>query len=138
MAPVNKITSASGFIYEKNNFVALTDTTGVPVEFHNLMQFVKTCKLSHAMLTAPSLRCEVIEAFWQSARYDADSKILSFSLNSIVHTVTCQDISDALKLPINNTESAPTTANIVDMLDSINYVGETSNLGKIVRSGMRR
>ena len=84
MAPVNKLVSSGGYIYEQNNFVAFTDTTQVPIEFNHLMDFIKSCKLSHAMLASPVLHCEVIEAFWTSTRYDDSSKTLSFPLNLLI------------------------------------------------------
>ena len=133
MAPVTKPVSKDVFIYEKNNFVAFTDTTQVPVEFHHLMNFIKNCKLSHAMLASPALYCEVIEAYWTSARYDAGSKTLTYTYNYVDFSITGKDIRVALKLPEDTTDKEPTHSDIVDMLESINYVGETSNLGKIYR-----
>ena len=84
MAPVVKITSATGFIYEQNNHVAYVDKEGKKTEaFHTIMDFIKECKFSYAMLHAPTIYCEIVEQMWTSARYDSASKTLSIVINDV-------------------------------------------------------
>ena len=71
------------------------------------MDFIKSYKLSHAMLASPVLHCEVIEVFWTSAEYNAGSITLSFSLNSVNYSITGEDIRVALRLPENITDKEP-------------------------------
>ncbi|KAK1388363.1 hypothetical protein POM88_016541 [Heracleum sosnowskyi] len=59
--PTNKTLSLTGFTYEKNNFTALVDFKNHPKAYHKMMKFIKGCKLSHAMLAAPTIFCEVVE-----------------------------------------------------------------------------
>ncbi|KAK1368061.1 hypothetical protein POM88_034153 [Heracleum sosnowskyi] len=55
MAPTNKTMSLTGFTYEKNIFTALVDFENHPESYHKMMKFIKGCKLSYAMLAAPTI-----------------------------------------------------------------------------------
>ncbi|KAL8156757.1 hypothetical protein AgCh_001747 [Apium graveolens] len=55
---VVKIMSQSDFVYEKNNFVALVEKNEAHSDYHKMMDFIKKCKLSYAMLEAPTIYCE--------------------------------------------------------------------------------
>ena len=88
MAPVVKITSNIGFIYEQNNHVAYVDKDGKNAEaFHTMMDFIKECKFSYAMLHAPTIFCEIVEQMWTSARYDPTSKTLSVTINDVGYNI---------------------------------------------------
>ncbi|KAL8109715.1 hypothetical protein AgCh_025713 [Apium graveolens] len=55
MAPVVKIMSQSGFVYEKNNFVALVNKDiAIFEDYHKMMDFIRSCKLIYAMLESLS------------------------------------------------------------------------------------
>ena len=41
MAPVVKMMSQSGFVYKKNNFVALVEKDGAHEDYHKMMDFIK-------------------------------------------------------------------------------------------------
>ena len=75
MAPVVTIMSQTGFIYEKNNFTALVNK-GIQhsSDYHKMMDFVKKCKLSYAMLESPTIFCEVVEEMWTTATYNSTDK----------------------------------------------------------------
>ena len=81
MAPVVKIMSQSGFIYEKNNFVALVNKE-IPAskDYHKIMDFVKGCKLNNAMLESPTIYCEVMEEMWTTDVYQATDKIITLTI----------------------------------------------------------
>ena len=72
--------SQTGFIYEKNNFAALTEKNGTHQDFHPMMDFIKECKLSYAMLETPIIYCEVVEEIWTSAEFNSTDLTLLFSL----------------------------------------------------------
>ena len=108
MAPVVKITSNTGFIYEQNNHVAYVDKEAKKTDaFHTMMDFIKECKCSYAMLHAPTIFCEVVEEIWTSARYNPDSKILSVSINNVNYDITGEIVRAALNLPRNSTDREP-------------------------------
>ena len=138
MAPIVKIQSSTGFIYEKNNFVAYVDVSVAPTEFHKMMEFIKSCKLSYAMLEAPIIYCEVVEELWTTAIYDGKDETITFSLKGNEYVVNSDVLDACFKIPENNCDRSPEYAEIVSMLNSINYSKETDNLGKIVRKGMRK
>ena len=52
--------------------------------------------------------------------------------------VTGEEVRLALHMPANNCTSDPTTGDIIDMLESIGYNGDMTNLGKIGRKCMRK
>ncbi|KAL8154569.1 hypothetical protein AgCh_000079 [Apium graveolens] len=84
MAPVVKIMSQSGFVYEKNNFVALVDKKIAAFEdYHKMMDFICNCKLSYAMLESPVIYYEVVEQIWTTAVYNSKDKTIAFSLKDI-------------------------------------------------------
>ncbi|MGI4673406.1 hypothetical protein ACR2XN_28485 [Klebsiella pneumoniae] len=138
MAPIVKIQSITGFIYEKNNFVAYVDTEQAPSDFHKMMEFIKHCKLSYAMLEAPTIYCEVVEEMWTSASFDSKNETLSFSIKNTEYIVNSDVMLACFKIPENNCDISPTYAELVAMLNAIKYAKETDNLGKIVRKGMRK
>ena len=86
MAPVVKIMSQSGFIYEKNNFIALVEKNEAHSDYHKMMDFIKNCKLSYAMLEAPTIYCEVVEEIWTTAEFNSIDMTISFTLKGLVIT----------------------------------------------------
>ncbi|KAL8157573.1 hypothetical protein AgCh_002327 [Apium graveolens] len=82
MAPVVKIMSQSGFVYEKNNFVALVEKNEAHTDYHKMMDFIKNCKLSYAMLEAPTIYCEFegsdFTNYWWNFNSDATYKSIEF------------------------------------------------------------
>ena len=138
MAPIVKIQSSTGFIYEKNNFVAYVDVSNAPSDFHKMMEFINNCKLKYAMLESPTIFCEVVEEIWTTAIFDSKDETISFYVKGNEYVVNCDIMTACFKLPENNCGRIPNYAEIVSMLNTINYAKETDNLGKIVRKGMRK
>ena len=79
MAPIVKVMSQTGFVYEKNNFVALVDKTGAHEDYHTMMDFIRSCKLSYAMLESPTIYCEVVEEVWTTAVFDQINMTIFFN-----------------------------------------------------------
>ena len=139
MAPVVKITSSTGFIYEQNNHVAYVDKEGKKTEaFHTIMDFIKECKFSYAMLHAPTIYCEIVEQMWTSAKYDSASKTLSVVINDAIYNIDGETVRVSVKLPRNSTDRVPNDNEIVRMLRDMHYNGDLSNLGHILRRHMRK
>ena len=136
MAPIVKMMSSTGYTYEKNNFAAFVDTVNAPEAYHTMMNFVKKCKLSYAMTATTPLIHEIIEEVWASAEYNGTDGTISFSLQGNNYVVNSDVLTACFKLPENNCLNVPSDAEIVAMLNSINYALSTENLGKIVRKGM--
>ena len=134
MEPVVKNTSRTGFIYEQNNHVAYVDKEVKKTEaFHTMMDFIKECKFSYAMLHAPTIFCEIVEQMWTSARYDPTSKTLSVIINGVSYNIDGETVRVALNLPRNSTDRLPNDNEIVSMLRNMHYNGDLSNLGQILR-----
>ena len=55
--------------------------------FHTMMDFIKECKCSNAMLHAPTIFCEIVEQMWASARYDSGTKTLSVMINNVSYNI---------------------------------------------------
>ena len=138
MAPQNKKTSSSGFVYELNNFTACVNTTDAPQEFHNLMRFLGQCNLSYAMTEAPILFCEVIEEVCTTAVYNAKDKIIIFNLKGNLYSIKGDVLNSCLNLPANTHAKSPIELEIRIMLNEINYIAPDANLGKIVRKNLRK
>ena len=81
MAPVVKIMSQTGYIYEKNNFSALVNKEiQQSGDYHKMMDFVKNCKLNYVMLESPTIYREVVEEIWTTAIYKSTDKTTTFTL----------------------------------------------------------
>ena len=138
MAPVVKIMSQSGFIYEKNNFIALVEKNEAHSDYHKMMDFIKNCKLSCAMLEAPTIYCEVIEEIWTTAEFNSTNMTIAFSLKGKDYCINCDDIQSYFKLPENNAMTPHTDNDVSRMLDSIGYSFDSASLGSIRRKGLRK
>ncbi|KAL8098661.1 hypothetical protein AgCh_031431 [Apium graveolens] len=102
-----KFMSQTGYIYEKNNFSALVNKKIQQFgDYHNMMDFVKNCKLNYAILESPTIYCEVVEEMWTTAVYNSTDKTISFTLKD---------------------------SDIVNMLNSMGYALTTSKLSEIRR-----
>ena len=74
----------SGFIYEQNNHVAFVDKETKRSEaFHSMMDFIKECKCSNAMLHGQTIYYVIVEQMWTSVRYTPESKTHSVVINDI-------------------------------------------------------
>ena len=83
MASQNKNLSMFGVIYEPNNFVAFTVAdSSVPDEFHSLMHFLANSKLGYCLHEVPTIQCELVEEFWDSAEFK-ESTMKSLSLAKV-------------------------------------------------------
>lgn len=100
--------SITCYIYELNNFMAFVNTTNDPQEFHGLMEFIKDCKLSYAMLEAPTIYCEVMEEIRSVFMYDSGNNTLVFKGN--IHVINTDVLTACFKLPENNCVSVPTAS----------------------------
>ena len=121
MAPQNKTTSSSGFVYELNNFTACVNTSDAPQEFHNLMKFLGQCNLSYAMTAALILFCEVIEEVWSTTVYNLTDKVISFNLKVNLYSINGDVLNYCLNLPNNTHAKSLTEPEIRTMLHEINY-----------------
>ena len=92
MAPIVKLMSQTGFIYEKNNFVALVEMDGAHADYHKMMDFIKNCKLSYAMLEAPTIFCEVVEEVWTTAVYNPNDVTITFNLKGNSYCLNADDV----------------------------------------------
>ncbi|KAK1383635.1 hypothetical protein POM88_021370 [Heracleum sosnowskyi] len=138
MTPTNKTMSLTDYIYEKNKFTTLVDLRDHTEPYHKMMKFIKACKLSYAMLAAPTLICEVIDEVWVSAVFDSVNTTITFNLKGNEHVINSDIVTTCLKLPKNNGLEKHNDSDIVVMLNSIRYALSTDNIGKIMRKCMRK
>ena len=122
MAPIVKIMSQSGFVYEKNNFVALVDKEGAHADYHQMMDFIKGCKLKYAMLEAPTLYCEVVEEFWTTAVFNSTDETITFNLKGNTYCINADDVQACLKLPENKTLVPHTDTDVTNLLNTLGYL----------------
>ena len=98
MAPAVKITNSTGFVYKQNHHVAFVDRDATAKRgkaFHPMMDFIKECKCSYAMLHASTIYCEIVEQMWTSARYNPESKTLIVSINGNEYAITGEVVRKA-------------------------------------------
>ena len=138
MAPVVKMMSHSGFVYEKNNFVALVEKDGTHEDYHKMMDFIQGCKLSYAMLESPTIYCEVVEEVWTTAEFNSTDMTITFTLKGKTYCINCVDVQSCFKLPENTTMEPHTDTDVVNMLNFIGYSLDTASLGNIKRKGLRK
>ena len=138
MAPQNKTTSSSGYVYELNNFTAYVNTADAPQEFHGLMRFPSQCSVSYTMTEAPILLYEVVEEVWSTADYNSTDKVISFNLKGSLYSINGDVLNKCLNFSANTHANSPTVINIRTMLNEINYVIPDANLGKIVMKNLRK
>ena len=97
MAPIVKLMSQTGFVYEKNNFVSLVEKDGAHEDYHKMMDFIKGCKLSYAMLEAPTIYCEVVEEIWTTVVFNQTDLTITFNLKGKSYCINSDDASMHLK-----------------------------------------
>ncbi|KAK1373001.1 hypothetical protein POM88_029194 [Heracleum sosnowskyi] len=138
MAPIVKLMSAGGFIYEKNNSIPFVVKENPNSLFFKMMDFMKNCKLSYAMFHSTPLYNEIIEEIWTSCEYSGTNCTLQFTLQGNEYIVNSDVLQACLHIPDNNCDALPTNTEITTMLNSINYSLPTDNLGRIIRRGLVR
>ena len=139
MAPVVKIMSQTGFIYEKNNFTALVNKGFQQSDnYHKMMDFVKNCKLNYAMLESPTIYCEAVEKMWTTATYNSTDKTITFTIKGKEFCVNSDIVKACFKILDNTVTSPHTDTLIVNMLNSMGYALSTSKLSEIRRLGLRK
>ncbi|KAK1384072.1 hypothetical protein POM88_021807 [Heracleum sosnowskyi] len=138
MAPIVKLMSSGGFIYEKNNSIPFVVKESPNRIFHKMMDFLVNCKLSYAMFHSTPLYNEIIEEIWTSCEYSGTNCTLQFTIQGKEYVVNSDVLQACLHIPENNCLALPTNVEIVNMLNSINYSLPTGNLGKIIRRGLVR
>ena len=102
MATIVKLMSQTGFIYEKNNFVALVEKEGAHEDYHKMMDFIKKCKLGYAMLEAPIIYCEVVEEIWTTAVFNQTDLTITIDLKVkaiVLILMMCKHVLNCLKTP---------------------------------------
>ena len=127
MAPIVKLMSQTGSIYEKNNFVALVEKEGAHEDYHKMMDFIKRCKLSYAMLEAPIIYCEVVEEIWTTAVFNQTDLTITFDLKGKSYCINSDDVQACLKLPENSTMTPHTDTDVTNMLNSLGYSLDSSS-----------
>ena len=85
----------------KNNFVALVDKEGAHTDYHKTMDFIKGCKLSYAMLEAPTIYSEVVEEVWTTAVFNTTDLTLTFSLKGNTYCINADIVRSCFKLHEN-------------------------------------
>ncbi|KAK1360430.1 hypothetical protein POM88_044904 [Heracleum sosnowskyi] len=138
MAPIVKLMSAGGFIYEKNNSIPFVVKEGPNSIFFKMMDFMKNCKLSYAMFHSIPLYNEIIEEIWTSCEYSRTNCTLQFTIQGKEYIVNSDVLQACLHIPENNCNALPTNTEMVNLLNSINYSLPTDNLGRIIRRGLVR
>ncbi|KAK1401887.1 hypothetical protein POM88_001492 [Heracleum sosnowskyi] len=138
MAPIVKLMSAGGFIYEKNNSIPFVVKESPNSIFFKMMDFMRNCKLSYAMFHSTPLYNEVIEEIWTSCEYSGTNGTLQFTLQGNEYLVNSDVLQACLHIPDNNCDALPSNTEITTMLNSINYSLPTDNLGRIIRRGLVR
>ncbi|KAK1383708.1 hypothetical protein POM88_021443 [Heracleum sosnowskyi] len=138
MAPIVKLMSAGGFIYEKNNSIPFVVKEGPNSIFFKMMDFMKNCKLSYAMFHSTPLYNEIIEEIWTSCEYSGTNCTLQFTIQGKEYIVNSDVLQACLHIPENNCDALPTITEMVNLLNSINYSLPTDNLGRIIRRGLVR
>ncbi|KAK1392282.1 hypothetical protein POM88_011338 [Heracleum sosnowskyi] len=138
MAPIVKLMSVGGFIYEKNNSIPFVVKESPNRIFFKMMDFMMNCKLSYAMFHSTPLYNEIIEEIWTSCEYSGTNCTLKFTIQGNEYIVNSDVLQACLHLPENNCSALPTYTEMINMLNSINYSLPTDNLGKIIRRGLVR
>ncbi|KAL8126096.1 hypothetical protein AgCh_013398 [Apium graveolens] len=49
-------------------------------DYHKMTDFIRSCKLSYAMLESPVIYCEIMEEIWITTVYNSKDKTIAFSL----------------------------------------------------------
>ena len=137
MAPQNKITSNSRFVYQLNNFATCVNTTDAPQEFHSLIQFLSQCSLSYAIIATLILFCEVVDEVWSTAVNNVSDKVITFNLKGNSYSINGDVLNASLNLPANTHAKSPSEVDIKKMLNEINYSTPNANLGKNFRKNLR-
>ncbi|KAK1396642.1 hypothetical protein POM88_006505 [Heracleum sosnowskyi] len=138
MAPIVKLMSAGGFIYEKNNSIPFVVKEGPNSIFFKMMDFMKNCKLSYAMFHSTPLYNEIIKEIWTSCEYSGTNCTLQFTIQGKKYIVNSDVLQACLHIPENNCDALPTITEMVNLLNSINYSLPTDNLGRIIRRSLVR
>ncbi|KAL8157708.1 hypothetical protein AgCh_002420 [Apium graveolens] len=117
---------------------ALVEKNEAHSDYHKMMDFIKNCKLSYAMLEALTIYCEVIEEIWITAEFNSTNMTIAFSLKGKDYCINCDDIQSCFKWPENNAMTPHTDKDVSAMLDSIGYTFDSASLGSIRRKGLRK
>ncbi|XP_074327700.1 uncharacterized protein LOC141665611 [Apium graveolens] len=121
MAPVVKIISQTGYVYEENNLVAPVDKSVVHEDYHKMMEFISNCNLKYSMLKAPVIYCEVVEEIWNTAIFDSKDMTLTFTLQINNYFINSDVVQSCFELPENNTTAPHTDTDVINMLKSMGY-----------------
>ncbi|KAL8157051.1 hypothetical protein AgCh_001954 [Apium graveolens] len=139
MAPVVKIMSKTGFVYEKNNFVALVNKEiAASEDYHKMMDFIRSCKLKYVMLESPVIYCEMVEEVWTTIVYNSKDKTITFTLKGNNYCINSDIIRACFQLPENNTLVPHTDTDVSSMIISMGYSFDPSRLGEVRRKGLRK
>lgn len=139
MAPSVKLSSFTGMIYEKNNWVVQVNKALPGTEdYHTMMDFITSSKLRYAMLAAATIQYEVVEEVWKSMEFQEKEMELTFSLKGKSYTCDTERLRNILRLPRSNADDMPSDDNVRKFLKDIAYVLSVDNLTLIKRKGMRK
>lgn len=107
--------------------MAYVDTTTEYGELHEMMEYIKKCKLSYAMLESPTIYCEVDEDIWTSAIFNSGNKYLTFTLKVNDFSINPYAMNACFKLPENNCTNELISNDIVIMLNLTRYMERSTN-----------
>ena len=104
------------------------------------MKFISPFKLDYCLHEAPTIQCEFVEEFWESAEYQESANEISFICKGKPFTITTTALGEVLRLPQNNSSAIASYEDVRQMLNDTNYALTPSsvNLGEIVRRNYRR
>ena len=122
MAPTKKYESLTCFIYEKNSFASFVNTEAIEEkEYHKMMNFIKASKLSHAMLSTPTIFNKVVEEIWTSAEFNSEDETISLSLKNNTHVINSDFMKVCFNIPENAIDTLPSDEQLVNLLHAMNY-----------------
>ncbi|KAL8107415.1 hypothetical protein AgCh_023985 [Apium graveolens] len=75
--------SQTGFVYEKDNFIALVNKEiATSVDYYKMMDFIRSYKLKYVLLESHVTYYEVVEEIWITHVYNLKDKTITFTLKA--------------------------------------------------------
>ena len=99
-----------------------------------MMNFIKSSRLSYAILEAPIIFHEVVEEIQTSAEFDSKNDTNSSSLKNDNYVKKSDVITSCFKIRNNFVFDLP---QLVALLNDMGYLLPTSHLDKIVRKALK-
>ena len=96
--------------------------------------------MGYCLHEAPTIRCELLEEFWATAKFKEEANKISFICKGKSYNLSTSVLGNALRLPENKCSALASDEEVRRMLNDINYVVTPSsvNLGEVARRYLRR